>query len=217
VPVTTKTRSRMPCSCISRLRCTYGIETNRGIVQMPSRWVAISQLLPLTLTEINRPGNGVRFFPCPIKPFLLTHWSVASSGLRDSDNLWFDGIRGCQIYQIYDRVRTCAFIPSSRTITHKSHSQTKWTYNQGVIASGLGALYAATGNRTYLIEAEKTLDAVADHMTSRGILKERCDDATQSTCNEDQVCLTIFTRRGNHHFLTRTSFVQLIFKVRSAR
>ena len=65
--------------------------------------------------------------------------------------------------------------------------QTKWTYNQGVIASGLGALYSATGDRTYLTEAEKTLDAVTSLMTTGGILKESCDDATKSTCDEDQV------------------------------
>jgi rhamnogalacturonyl hydrolase YesR len=65
--------------------------------------------------------------------------------------------------------------------------QTKWTYSQGVIASGLGVLYVATGDRTYLTEAEKTLDAVVAGMTSGRILKEVCDDAIHSTCNEDQV------------------------------
>ena len=56
-----------------------------------------------------------------------------------------------------------------------------------MIASGLGVLYSATGDATYLTEAEKTLDAVAARMTSGGILKEGCDDAVKSTCNEDQV------------------------------
>ena len=65
--------------------------------------------------------------------------------------------------------------------------QTKWTYSQGVIASGLGVLYSATGNKAYLTEAEKTLDAVVAHITAYGILKESCDDAGHSTCNEDQV------------------------------
>ena len=70
-------------------------------------------------------------------------------------------------------------------------SQTKWTYNQGVIASGLGVLYNATGDTTYLTEAEKTLDAVVTFMTSGGILKEVCDDANKSTCKEDQVDSTL--------------------------
>lgn len=59
---------------------------------------------------------------------------------------------------------------------------------QGVIASGLGVLYAATGDTSLLDEAEKTLDAVVSGMTDNGILKEVCDDAVDSTCNEDQVC-----------------------------
>ena len=66
-------------------------------------------------------------------------------------------------------------------------SQTKWTYSQGVIASGLGLLYTATGNSTYLTEAEKTIDAVVAGITANGILKENCDDVTHSSCNEDQV------------------------------
>ena len=65
--------------------------------------------------------------------------------------------------------------------------QTKWTYSQGVIASGLGLLYTATGNGTYLTEAEKTIDAVVAGITANGILKENCDDVTHSTCDEDQV------------------------------
>ena len=48
-------------------------------------------------------------------------------------------------------------------------------------------MYAATGDKKYLTEAEKTIDAVVAGMTSGGILKEGCDDATHSTCNEDQV------------------------------
>ena len=56
-----------------------------------------------------------------------------------------------------------------------------------MIASGLGVLYSATGDTTYLTEAEKTLDAVVAQMTSGGILKEGCDDATKSSCSEDQV------------------------------
>ena len=71
--------------------------------------------------------------------------------------------------------------------------QTKWTYSQGVIASGLGVLYSATGDKTYLTEAEKTLDSVVAHITTYGILKEGCDDATHSTCNEDQVGSVAYT------------------------
>jgi len=104
------------------------------------------------------------------------NWLV-NTGLRDSDNLWFDGMHGCQVTD-----------------------KTKWTYNQGVIASGLGVLYAATGNRTYLTEAEKTIDAVVAGMTSGGILKEVCDDVSHSTCDEDQLIFKgIFTKHLQYY------------------
>ncbi|KAF9790435.1 Six-hairpin glycosidase [Thelephora terrestris] len=102
---------------------------------------------------------------------------LSSSGLRDSDNLWFDGLTKCQV-----------------------SDTTKWTYNQGVIASGLGVLYSATGNKTYLTEAEKTLDAVVAHMTVKGFLKESCDDATHSTCDEDQLIFKgVFTKHLQYY------------------
>ena len=82
--------------------------------------------------------------------------------------------------------------PRGQLYSH-GRPQTKWTYSQGVIASGLGLLYVATGDRTYLTEAEKTLDAVAASMTSGRILKEVCDDANQSTCNEDEVSSVVPT------------------------
>ena len=70
-----------------------------------------------------------------------------------------------------------------------------------MIASGLGVLYSATGDTTYLTEAEKTLDAVAAGMTSGGILKEGCDDAVKSTCSEDQVD-SAFPMSCDGYFLT---------------
>ena len=116
---------------------------------------------------------------------------VTGTGLRDSDNLWLDGMHGCTPS---DKVRTPAFTPRLKLIVCVRRLQTKRTYNQGVIASGLGVLYSATGDTAYLTEAEKTLDAVVAYMTSDGILKEVCDDATKSTCNEDQVDPAISTR-----------------------
>ena len=49
------------------------------------------------LTEVDRPGTGVRPIPRHLEAPLLTIWLVASTGLRDSDNLWFDGMTGCQV------------------------------------------------------------------------------------------------------------------------
>ena len=72
-----------------------------------------------------------------------------------------------------------------------------------MIASGLGVLYSATGDTAYLTEAEKTADAAAARMTSGGILKEGCDDAVKSTCNEDQVDSNISVNCDGY-FLTRS-------------
>ncbi|KAL1664721.1 glycoside hydrolase family 76 protein [Schizophyllum commune] len=89
---------------------------------------------------------------------------LKNSGMRNGDGLWNDGLNSaCQ-----------------------NNGQETWTYNQGVIASGLGALYVATGDASYLTEAEITLDATMAHKTVNGILKESCDDAVNSSCNNDQ-------------------------------
>lgn len=59
---------------------------------------------------------------------------------------------------------------------------------QGVIASGLSALYAATGDSTLLTQAEITLDATISQLSTNNILKESCDNAASATgqCNHDQ-------------------------------
>ncbi len=65
-------------------------------------------------------------------------------------------------------------------------------YFQGVIASGLAALFVATGDSSLLDQAEITLDATVAHLTAgTSILKESCDDALAggSVCDADQVSL----------------------------
>ncbi|KZV72256.1 glycoside hydrolase family 76 protein [Peniophora sp. CONT] len=92
---------------------------------------------------------------------------LEGSGMRNSQGLFNDGLT----------TATCA-----------NNGQTTWTYNQGVIASGLGALYTATGNATLLDQAEITLDATIAHLTTNNILKESCDNAASggAQCNHDQ-------------------------------
>ena len=60
--------------------------------------------------------------------------------------------------------------------------------SQGVIASGLAALYKITGNSTLLDEAEITLDATISQMTENNILKESCDNVApgSAACDPDQ-------------------------------
>ncbi|KAK0476694.1 glycoside hydrolase family 76 protein [Armillaria novae-zelandiae] len=68
---------------------------------------------------------------------------LEASGMRNSEGLYNDGLDDSCI----------------------NNGETTWTYNQGVLASGLGALWKATGNRTLLKEAEITLDATIKYMT----------------------------------------------------
>ncbi|KAG9220596.1 hypothetical protein CCMSSC00406_0003695 [Pleurotus cornucopiae] len=70
----------------------------------------------------------------------------------------------------------------------RNNGQTTWTYNQGLVASGLGALSAATGDKALLDEAEITLDATIAHLTTNGILRETCDKDTNEgkNCDGDQ-------------------------------
>ncbi|KAI0739438.1 glycoside hydrolase family 76 protein [Daedaleopsis nitida] len=90
---------------------------------------------------------------------------LKNSGMRNSDNLWNDGL----------------------TDSCTNNGQQTWIYNQGVIASGLAALSKATGDTSLIAEAEKTLDAAIQLKTQNGILKESCDNAAPtSTCDNDQ-------------------------------
>ncbi|KAG1751508.1 glycoside hydrolase family 76 protein, partial [Suillus paluster] len=95
-------------------------------------------------------------------------WCIAS-GMRGSSGLFNDGLN----------LETC-----------KNNEQTTWTYNQAVVASGLAALYAATGNTSLLDQAEVSLDATMSYLsplTDNGILRESCDSASGGkTCNHDQ-------------------------------
>jgi len=90
-----------------------------------------------------------------------------NSGMRNSQGLFNDGLDSS----------TC-----------ENNGQTTWTYNQGVIASGLSALYAATSNSTLLDQAEITLDATIQLLSTNDILIESCDDANSggAQCNHDQ-------------------------------
>jgi len=93
-----------------------------------------------------------------------------SSGMRNSDGLYNDGLDSA--------------IPDAC----KNNGMTTWTYNQGVIASGLAALSVANGDLSLLSQAEITLDAAIAKLTANNILKESCDDAAPggTQCNRDQ-------------------------------
>ncbi|KAJ7037474.1 glycoside hydrolase family 76 protein [Mycena alexandri] len=103
--------------------------------------------------------------------------SVQSSQLRNSQGLFNDGLTS-----------TCA-----------NNGQTTWTYNQGVIAAGLGTLYAVTKDATLLTEAEVTLDAA--------IRPESCDNpaAKTATCNNDQQSFKGIFMKSLQYYLDRVN------------
>jgi hypothetical protein len=64
-----------------------------------------------------------------------------------------------------------------------NNNSTTWTYNQGIILSGLALLYNATHNSTLIDITQKIADATLQRLTySNGILKEPCEP----NCDEDQ-------------------------------
>ncbi|KZV74829.1 glycoside hydrolase family 76 protein [Peniophora sp. CONT] len=89
---------------------------------------------------------------------------LKNSGMRNSQGLWNDGLDSS----------TC-----------QNNGQNTWTYNQGVILSGLGQMYQITGDSTYITEAQTTIDAVIAHSTVNGVIKEICDDSAGASCNGD--------------------------------
>src|SRR5579859_3651551 len=62
-----------------------------------------------------------------------------------------------------------------------------WTYNQGIILSGLSGLYKFTGDESLIKAAQKLIDSVLLSYlvpTEAGVLVESCDPFR--TCNQDQ-------------------------------
>ena len=62
-----------------------------------------------------------------------------------------------------------------------------WTYNQGIILSGLSGLFKFTGDDELIVIAQKLIDSVlASYLvpTESGVLVESCDPFR--TCNQDQ-------------------------------
>jgi Glycosyl hydrolase family 76 len=81
-------------------------------------------------------------------------WSwFRTSGMINSQKLVDDGLS------------TCARDPGHAAI---------WTYNQGVILAGLSQLYRATRRATLLPQAVAIARSAISHLSSGGILTERC-------------------------------------------
>lgn len=91
-------------------------------------------------------------------------WSwMSASRLKNRWGLWADGVHDCT-----------------------DIDATVWTYNQGVILSGLVGLFSATGKATFLEEGHALIRSVMGSPLVRdGILFERCDPA--GACSQNSL------------------------------
>ena len=101
-----------------------------------------------------------------VQPWALRAWQWFSShGLVGADGLVNDGL----------------------TARCENNGGTTWTYNQGVILGGLGALFEITGDQAYLAQGESIAGAVLSKLTTApGILAEPCEAGGRG-CDGDQV------------------------------
>jgi predicted alpha-1,6-mannanase (GH76 family) len=87
-------------------------------------------------------------------------------GWADSEWSWFSGsglINGSHL------------VDDGLTSSCQISSTTNWTYNQGVILTGLASYYQATGNSALLTTAESIANAAIGALTINGILVEPCE------------------------------------------
>ncbi|KAF8987983.1 Six-hairpin glycosidase [Hymenopellis radicata] len=122
----------------------------------------------------------------------LVRSSLSSTNMRNSDGLYNDGLT---------------------TSTCSNNGQTTWTYNQIVVASGLSAIYSATGDSSYLDAAQVSIDATIARMESNSILKESCDDASgASECDADQQLFKGIFMKHLQYFLDTANSATLTAK-----
>jgi predicted alpha-1,6-mannanase (GH76 family) len=101
---------------------------------------------------------------------------LKKSGMLNTEGLFNDGLDSkCRYHRAYPP-------------THDRNNQgMTWTYNQGIILSGLSGLYKFTGDEQFVVAAQKLIDSVLESYLvpcSSGILVESCDPFR--TCDEDQ-------------------------------
>jgi predicted alpha-1,6-mannanase (GH76 family) len=78
---------------------------------------------------------------------------------------------------------------------HNNHGTT-WTYNQGVILSGLTALYRATGDQSLLTQARSIADATVNSpkLSPNGILTEPCPAGVKCGQGDGMTFKGVFVR-----------------------
>jgi predicted alpha-1,6-mannanase (GH76 family) len=100
-------------------------------------------------------------------------------------------LRAWQWFSSHHLIGADGLVNDGLTATCQNNGGTTWTYNQGVILGGLGALFEITGDHAYLAQGESIAGAVLSRLTTSPsatgprILTEPCEAG--SGCDGDQV------------------------------
>ena len=117
----------------------------------------------LFITTAARLANRIADQKDQYVKLALDRWNwMVHSGLFSSDGTIRDGL-----------------YPGNCTVTGST-----WSYNQGVILGGLRALWFATGDQSYLDEANHIASAAISALSRGGILAEKCDPGCEDTTSE---------------------------------
>ncbi|KAH8153713.1 uncharacterized protein LAJ45_02526 [Morchella importuna] len=117
--------------------------------------------------------------PAHLSNALRAHAWLAASGMRNAHGLYTDGFH----------ISKLKLPPSAGEKTCDRRDEMVYTYNQGVLLSGLRGLAEVTGERAYLEEGFALVDAVVSsqgkvgEIVVGGILTEKCDP--ESRCSQN--------------------------------
>ncbi|WP_078864009.1 glycoside hydrolase family 76 protein [Streptomyces sp. AcH 505] len=87
-------------------------------------------------------------------------------GWANAEWNWFNGS---------GMINSSHLVNDGLTSACQNNNDTTWTYNQGVILSGLAELYKATGNSGLLATGTSIADAATSRLSKNGILTEPCE------------------------------------------
>jgi len=130
-----------------------------------------NELLVTAATTLHAATGNETYLGIAVKAY---SW-FSQSGMVDERGLFVDGLDD-----------DCGAVPQ----------KLPWTYNQGVLLSGLTKLYAATGDAKYQEAAENLFSAVkaSDLVTEDGILVESCESDDSGCSHDGAVFKGIFAR-----------------------
>lgn len=109
----------------------------------------------------------------------MAHAWLKASGMRNVVGLYTDGFHISRVWEP----------PGTGEKVCDKRDETVYTYNQGVLLSGLRGLWEATGERAWLEEGFELVDAVVGsegrvgEVVREGVLTEKCDPGSYCSQN----------------------------------